>query len=615
MKRNLLATTAILLALSSPVGMAQLSPPPATVVSIPGVTYVAGHTLAVQSTTDGIVMVNDSGEPGGGGTVTSITCGTGLSGGTIAITGTCSLASPGTATLGGVLSAAAPTHQWATGINVSGELTFAQPGSADISGLGALAAAAYPSAGIVYSTGTIFESETIAARLSQSGGTLDLASGIAMPGTYGSSSVVPVLTVDTYGRITSASTAAIPTYTLPVATSSTLGGVLANSGTAGQYVSGINTSTGALVFGTPAGTYTLPAATSSVLGGVKPDGTTIANTSGAISVGTIAGSAIGSGTVSASYLPTATTSALGVVKADGTTVTVSSGTLSASLSGLGGVAASGGTLTGGTITGATSATGTITLTGTLTATGGTVNVATAVAGTNTTQAASTAFVTAADNTAIPSAATTAPECGSGAAGAVAACSATMVLPSGTTATTQAAGDRSTKVATTAFVAGNAQSTITSFTSSGTYTVPTWAHTLQVTVRGGGGPGGNGGVCNTGTPCSGGGGGGGASKRVTVFPVSALSAYSGSIPVTVASAATHGNQGGTSVFGTLDLSGDFLAAAGGGAGSDGGTAVSGGVAGHRSLVQAEMHQAPPEVATVQAGVVRVEAARVLAVLRQ
>ena len=531
MKRNLLATTAILLALSSPVGMAQLSPPPATVVSIPGVTYVAGHTLAVQSTTDGIVVVNDSGEPGGGGTVTSITCGTGLSGGTIAITGTCSLASPGTATLGGVLSAAAPTHQWATGINVSGALTFAQPGSADISGLGALAAAAYPSAGIVYSTGTIFESETIAARLSQSGGTLDLASGIAMPGTYGSSSVVPVLTVDTYGRITSASTAAIPTYTLPAATTSTLGGV-------------------------------------------KPDGTTIANTSGAISVGTIAGSAIGSGTVSASYLPTATTSALGVVKADGTTVTVSSGTLSASLSGLGGVAASGGTLTGGTITGATSATGTITLTGTLTATGGTVNVATAVAGTNTTQAASTAFVTAADNTAIPSAATTAPECGSGAAGAVAACSATMVLPSGTTATTQAVGDSSTKVATTAFVAGNAQSAITSFTSSGTYTVPTWAHTLQVTVRGGGGPGGNGGVCNTGTPCSGGGGGGGAAQRQQMFPISSLSAYSGSIPITVASSATHGNQGGMSIFGTTG-SGivNFLVAPGGSAGQDGGTSAS------------------------------------------
>jgi hypothetical protein len=35
---------------------------------------------------------------------------------------------------------------------------------------------------------------------------------------------------------------------------------------------------------TPAGTYSLPTATSSVLGGVKPDGTTITNTAGAISV-------------------------------------------------------------------------------------------------------------------------------------------------------------------------------------------------------------------------------------------------------------------------------------------------------------------------------------------
>ena len=39
--------------------------------------------------------------------------------------------------------------------------------------------------------------------------------------------------------------------------------------------------------------YTLPAATSSTLGGVKPDGTTIANSSGAISVNsTIAASSV-----------------------------------------------------------------------------------------------------------------------------------------------------------------------------------------------------------------------------------------------------------------------------------------------------------------------------------
>ena len=42
-------------------------------------------------------------------------------------------------------------------------------------------------------------------------------------------------------------------YTLPAATSTTLGGVLANSGTAGQFVNGINPSTGALTYGTPSG--------------------------------------------------------------------------------------------------------------------------------------------------------------------------------------------------------------------------------------------------------------------------------------------------------------------------------------------------------------------------
>jgi len=41
---------------------------------------------------------------------------------------------------------------------------------------------------------------------------------------------------------------------------------------------------GAAGFTTPAGTYSLPTATSSILGGVKPDGTTILNTAGAISV-------------------------------------------------------------------------------------------------------------------------------------------------------------------------------------------------------------------------------------------------------------------------------------------------------------------------------------------
>ena len=71
----------------------------------------------------------------------------------------------------------------------------------------------------------------------------------------------------------------------------------------------------------PAGTYTLPTATSSVLGGVKPDGTTITNTGGAISVtnpfnptsvaitgGTIDGSCIGCTTPAAGTFTSVTTS-------------------------------------------------------------------------------------------------------------------------------------------------------------------------------------------------------------------------------------------------------------------------------------------------------------------
>ncbi len=64
---------------------------------------------------------------------------------------------------------------------------------------------------------------------------------------------------------------------------------LAANGTncsAGQAALGVDASGNAEGCWTPAGAYTLPAATSSVLGGVKPDGTSIINTAGAISVTT-----------------------------------------------------------------------------------------------------------------------------------------------------------------------------------------------------------------------------------------------------------------------------------------------------------------------------------------
>jgi hypothetical protein len=63
--------------------------------------------------------------------------------------------------------------------------------------------------------------------------TLTLATSGATAGTYGSATTVPQVTVDTFGRITGVTNVAITaggSYTLPIATTSTLGGVRQGSG-------------------------------------------------------------------------------------------------------------------------------------------------------------------------------------------------------------------------------------------------------------------------------------------------------------------------------------------------------------------------------------------------
>tara|TARA_R110000868_G_scaffold58070_1_gene179081 strand:+ start:228 stop:1946 length:1719 start_codon:yes stop_codon:yes gene_type:complete len=80
-----------------------------------------------------------------------------------------------------------------------------------------------------------------AGRITSTGGTtpvIDLASGVATPGTTGSSTQVPVITIDTYGRVTSITTAANPQGTVTsVAVSggttglTTSGGPITTSGT------------------------------------------------------------------------------------------------------------------------------------------------------------------------------------------------------------------------------------------------------------------------------------------------------------------------------------------------------------------------------------------------
>jgi len=66
-------------------------------------------------------------------------------------------------------------------------------------------------------SGTVTSVSGTAGRITSTGGTtpvLDLASGVATAGTTGSASLIPVVTIDTYGRVTSITTAANPQGTV-----------------------------------------------------------------------------------------------------------------------------------------------------------------------------------------------------------------------------------------------------------------------------------------------------------------------------------------------------------------------------------------------------------------
>ena len=65
--------------------------------------------------------------------------------------------------------------------------------------------------------GTVTSVSGTTGRITSTGGAtpvLDLTSGVATPGTTGSSSLIPVITIDTYGRVTSITTAAAPQGTV-----------------------------------------------------------------------------------------------------------------------------------------------------------------------------------------------------------------------------------------------------------------------------------------------------------------------------------------------------------------------------------------------------------------
>ncbi len=152
--------------------------------------------------------------------------------------------------------------------------------------LGGLAALGVPASGIVTSNGTLLAPASSGNGIAYSGGTLSNSGVLSIGGMTGTVACGGIISCSG-GTIATTGTIA-----LAAAGTSTLGGVVANAGSTGQYVSGINAGTGQLIYGTPAGTYTLPLATNSTLGGVIAS-SGLGVSSGALSVtyGTTAGTA------------------------------------------------------------------------------------------------------------------------------------------------------------------------------------------------------------------------------------------------------------------------------------------------------------------------------------
>lgn len=116
-----------------------------------------------------------------------------------------------------------------------------------------------------------------AGRITSTGGTtpaIDLASGIVTAGTTGSATLIPVITVDTYGRVTSVTTAANPQGTVTsVSGTGTVSGIT---------LTGTVTSSGSLTLG-----GTLDLSSPPAIGGTTPN--TIKGTTGTFTSGIFGG--------------------------------------------------------------------------------------------------------------------------------------------------------------------------------------------------------------------------------------------------------------------------------------------------------------------------------------
>jgi len=128
-------------------------------------------------------------------------------------------------------------------------------------------------------TGTVTSVSGTTGRVTSTGGTtpvIDLASGITTPGTTGSSALVPVVTVDTYGRVTSITTAANPQGTV-TSVSGTTGRITSTGGATPV----IDLTSGIATAGTTGSTTLIPVVTIDTYGRVTSI-TTAANPQGTV---------------------------------------------------------------------------------------------------------------------------------------------------------------------------------------------------------------------------------------------------------------------------------------------------------------------------------------------